>query len=278
MSGHAPRRLSVGRKGHGPGLPVAGLVLTAALLSASISAAGTYVAVSLTRPALVPAGTGRSADSQLIDLTQSDAIVRVVAAVKPSVVTITSAGVSDVSPFSLPASGAGSGFVVAADGLIVTNYHVVADASSFMVTLDDGRAVAASLVKVDAGHDLALIKVNVGGLTPVTLGDSDTVRVGQLAIAIGGPLGTYTDTVTQGIVSGTERTVIVGGEAARTEETISGLIQTDATVNPGNSGGPLLDASGSVIGVISASLGGAQGVGFAVPINQAKVLAATVGR
>ncbi len=257
------------------GLSVAGLVLVAALLSAVIAAAGTCVVVFLARPAPPPAAAGRPADAQLISLTQSDAIVRVAAMAKPSVVTITSAGVTSVTPFSVPASGAGSGFVVAADGLILTNNHVIAGASSLTVTLDDTRQVAAAVVNTDALHDLALIKVNVAGLTPVTLGDSSTVQVGQLAIAIGSPLGTFTDSVTQGIVSGTERTVTVGDRAAQTEKNLSGLIQTDAAINPGNSGGPLLDASGSVIGVITASVGGAQDIGFAVPINQAKEMIST---
>ena len=257
---------------------IAGLVLATAALSAAMSGAGMSVAVFLTRPTTVPAASGLPADGQLISLTQSDAIVRVAAAVRPSVVTITAAGVTGVNPFSVPATGAGSGFVVAANGLILTNYHVVAGASSLTVTLDDTRQVAASVVVTDAPHDLAVIKVSVAGLVPVTMGDSDTVRVGQLAIAIGSPLGTLTDSVTQGIVSGMDRTITVGDRAAKTEKNLSGLIQTDAAVNPGNSGGPLLDANGSVVGVITASVGGAQGMGFAVPIKQAILLISTAAK
>jgi S1-C subfamily serine protease len=134
------------------------------------------------------------------------------------------------------------------------------------------------VVSTDALHDLALIRVNVAGLTPVTMGDSDTVRVGQLAIAIGSPLGTFTDSVTQGIVSGIDRTVTVGDGAAQTERNLTGLIQTDAAINPGNSGGPLVDADGSVVGVITASVGSAEGMGFAVPINQAKEMISTATR
>ncbi|HEU6439620.1 MAG TPA: trypsin-like peptidase domain-containing protein [Terriglobales bacterium] len=275
-----PSECAYGRSPTGPkrrrgGLGVAGLVLATAVLSAVIASAGMYVAVYLARPAPMPAASGRPADAQLISLTQSDAIVRVAAAVKPSVVTVTAAGITSVTPFSVPATGAGSGFVVAAGGLILTNYHVIAGASSLTVTLDDTREVAASVVSTDALHDLALIRVNVAGLTPVTVGDSGTVQLGQLAIAIGSPLGTFTDSVTQGIVSGIDRTVIVGDGAAQTEKSLTGLIQTDAAINPGNSGGPLLDASGSVVGVITASVGSAEGVGFAVPINQAKEMIAT---
>ncbi len=132
----------------------------------------------------------------------------------------------------------------------------------------------ATVVATDAAHDLALVKVNATGLTPVTLGDSSSVQVGQLAIAIGSPLGTFTDSVTQGIVSGTDRTITVGDRTTRNTENLTGLIQTDAAINPGNSGGPLLDVSGSVIGIITASASNSQGVGFAIPINQAKQLIA----
>ena len=123
-------------------------------------------------------------------------------------------------------------------------------------------------------HDLALIKIDATGLTPVTLGDSSAVAVGQMAIAIGSPLGTFTDSVTQGIVSGTDRSITVGDQATRVQEDLSGLIQTDAAINPGNSGGPLLDAAGSVIGIVTATASGAQDMGFAIPINQAKSLIA----
>ena len=263
---------------HGGGFGVVGIVLAAALLSAALAAAGTYVAVVATRAESLPAVSGRPADEQLISLTQSDAIVLVAAEVKPSVVTITAAGITKVTPFSVPASGVGSGFVVTADGLILTNFHVVAGASSLTVTLDDTRTVQALVVKTDAQYDLALIKVTVAGLTPLPLADSSTVRVGQLAIAVGSPLGTLTDSVTQGIVSGVDRTVTVRDGAAQTEHNLSGLIQTDAAINAGNSGGPLLDAGGSVVGVITAGVGGAEGMGFAVPINQAKGLVSAAAK
>jgi serine protease Do len=248
-----------------------------ALLSAALSGAGTYLAFSLTRSSGTggnPAATGQSTTVQTISLTQNDAIIRVVTLVKPSVVTITTSGLSGLSPFSVPSSGAGSGFIVSADGLILTNNHVVTGASTLTVTLDDTRQMAATVVATDTVRDLALVKINATGLTPVTLGDSSKVQVGQLAIAIGSPLGTFTDSVTQGIVSGTNRSITVGDQATRTSESLSGLIQTDAAINPGNSGGPLLDASGAAIGIITATASDAQGVGFAIPINQAKQLIA----
>jgi serine protease Do len=111
-------------------------------------------------------------------------------------------------------------------------------------------------------------------LTPVTLGDSSAIQVGQLAIAIGSPLGTFTDSVTQGIVSGLNRDISVGDRTSQLSEDLKGLIQTDAAINPGNSGGPLLDVNGSVVGIITASDSSAQDMGFAIPINQAKEMIA----
>ncbi len=259
---------------------LAPLVVAVALLSASLSAGGTYVAVSLAaKPAaVVTASTAQTGNAQLISLTQTDAIIRVANTVKPSVVTITSDGTSNLSPFSVPSTGVGSGFIVSANGLILTNNHVVSGATTLTVTLDDTRQLSATVVTTDAAHDLALIKVNATGLTAVTLGDSSTVQVGQLAIAIGSPLGTFTDSVTQGIISGTNRSITVGDQASRSEENLSGLIQTDAAINPGNSGGPLLDASGSVVGIITASASNAQDMGFAIPINQAKQMIAQAAK
>ncbi len=247
------------------------VVLVSAVLSAALSGAGTYLAFSLTRghdAATSPLAS--PATGQTISLTQSEAIVRVATLVKPSVVTITTSGLSGLSPFSVPSTGAGSGFVVSSDGLILTNNHVVTGASKLTVTLDDTRQLPATVVTTDTTHDLALVKIDASGLTPVTLGDSGKVQVGQLAIAIGSPLGTFTDSVTQGIVSGVNRSITVGDQATRTEESLTGLIQTDAAINPGNSGGPLLDASGAAVGIITATASDAQGVGFAIPINQAK--------
>jgi serine protease Do len=252
------------------------IIVAVALLSASLSAAGTYIAVSFAaRPAAaVTPATSRPVIAQQVTMTQSEAIVRVASQVKPSVVTIMTTDSASVSPYSVPSSGVGSGFIITADGLILTNNHVVTGASSLIVVLDDTRQLPATVVVTDAQHDLALIKVTATGLTPVTLGDSSTIQVGQLAIAIGSPLGTFTDSVTQGIVSGTNRSIVVGDRATGTQEDLSGLIQTDAAINPGNSGGPLLDSSGSVIGIITASASNAQDVGFAIPINQAKSLIA----
>jgi S1-C subfamily serine protease len=253
-------------------------VVAAALLSAVLSAGGTLLVFSVAYHAPEPAATSQPSPNALtVSLNDADVIVRVAAAVKPSVVTITTSGVSNLSPFSVPESGAGSGFIVSADGLVLTNNHVVTGANTLTVTLDDTSQLTGTVVATDAAHDLALIRVSAKNLAPVTLGDSDAIKVGQLAIAIGSPLGTFTDSVTQGIVSGTNRTITVSDQATRRTEDLSGLIQTDAAINPGNSGGPLLDASGAVIGIITASASNSQGVGFAIPINQAKQLISKAG-
>jgi len=253
------------------------LIMATALLSATLSAGGTYVAFSLashtTSPA-APVTSGSVSNVQTVSLTQSQAIVRVVSLVKPSVVTISTTGTTTAGRRSSQFTGSGSGFIVSADGLILTNNHVIKDASTLSVTLDDGRELPATVVKVDATHDLALVRVKATGLKPVTLGDSGAVQVGQLAIAIGSPLGTFTDSVTSGIVSGMNRSITVGDSTSNFTEDLTGLIQTDAAINPGNSGGPLLDANGSVIGVVTAASSSAQDMGFAVPISQAKQMIA----
>jgi S1-C subfamily serine protease len=255
---------------------LAAIVAAAALVSAVVSSVGTYVAliVADAPQAQSARASAGSPDLRPVSLTQSEAIMRVALQVKPSVVTIMATGVSGVTPFSVPSSGAGSGFVVSSDGLILTNNHVVAGATSLTVTLDDGHQLAAVVVAVDSDHDLAVVKVNAAGLIPVRLGDSDGVQVGQLAIAIGSPLGTISDSVTQGIVSGTDRTITIGDRSLRTERNLTGLIQTDAAINPGNSGGPLLDVGGSVVGIVTASASNSDDVGFAIPINQAADLLA----
>ncbi len=257
-----------------------GAVLAAAVLSAALSSGGTYAVVALTAPQQSPnAPTARLASSVAASssapatTSTSDAIVQVAAEASKSVVTITTTGLSSgYSPFSVPETGVGSGFVVSADGLILTANHVVAGGTSFTVTLPSGRQVPATVVSTDPQHDVALIKAAATGLVPLPLGDSSNLTVGQLAIAVGSPLGTFYDTVTNGIVSALNRSITVSETGSRQQTQLTGLIQTDAAINPGNSGGPLLDASGKVIGLIDAQASGAQGVGFAVPVNAAKAL------
>jgi serine protease Do len=128
------------------------------------------------------------------------------------------------------------------------------------------------VVKILADNDLALVRIEATGLTAARIGDSGAIQVGETALAIGSPLGTYTETVTRGIVSGLGREVTVTDELTRNRITLTGLIQTDAAINPGNSGGPLLDATGAVIGINTAVATSAAGLGFAIPIGDAAAL------
>ncbi|MFA5188463.1 MAG: trypsin-like peptidase domain-containing protein [Patescibacteria group bacterium] len=165
--------------------------------------------------------------------------------------------------------GGGSGFIVSNDGLIITNKHVVADdAASYTVLTNDGKKYEAKVLAKDPTNDLAVIKIEAKDLTPLTLGDSDNIEVGQTVIAIGNALGEYRNTVTRGVISGINRTVQAGGQGFT--ETLEEAIQTDAAINPGNSGGPLLNLKGEVIGMNTAISQSGQLVGFAIPINEAK--------
>ena len=176
-------------------------------------------------------------------------------------------------------TGTGSGFIITDDGYIITNNHVIADsgARGVSVSLQDGRTVDADIVGTSPAYDLAVLDVDLSNLTPLALGDSDLVAVGDPVVAVGSPLG-LDGTVTAGIVSATDRPVTAGGQG---EVSFINAVQTDAAINPGNSGGPLLDSSGRVIGVNSSiaaltSFGGQAGsigLGFAIPINQARLTA-----
>lgn len=165
-------------------------------------------------------------------------------------------------------SGTGSGFIIDAEGLILTNAHVIEGADRVLVTLKDGRELTGEVLGEDRLTDLAVIRVEASGLPTVTLGDSEQLRPGEWAIAIGNPLG-LDNTVTAGIISATGRS----STQIRVPDKRISFIQTDAAINPGNSGGPLLNEQGQVIGVNTAIIGGAQGLGFAIPINAAQEIA-----
>jgi S1-C subfamily serine protease len=257
-----------------------GTVLAAALLAATLASGSTLALVGLTQPARTatpaaptatananPATTGSAATTTI---EQGD-ITGVVAAARDSVVTITSklSGQQVRGPFGGTATGVGSGIILTADGFVLTNRHVVEGATSLTVTLADGTEYPATVVKESDTQDLALVKVDATGLSPAKLGESSKVAVGQTAIAIGSPLGTYTETVTKGIISALDRQITVRDDQTGRPVTLSGLIQTDAAINPGNSGGPLLNAAGEVIGVNTATASSAEGLGFAIPIDKA---------
>lgn len=166
--------------------------------------------------------------------------------------------------------GAGSGFIVSSDGLILTNKHVVSDTTAdYTVITNNGKKYPAKVLARDPVQDLALIKIDGTAPFPtVVLGDSSTVQTGQSVIAIGNALGQFDNSVSVGVVSGQQRTIIAGDMTS--SETLENLIQTDAAINEGNSGGPLLNLKGEVIGVNTAIAQGAQNIGFVIPINLAK--------
>jgi serine protease Do len=259
----------------GVGLPT---ILSACLVSALLASGATFAALDasgvLERPAsITPASTlapGTNAGSrQPLTLDESSAVTAVADKVGPAVVQITSSSQTDNGfGTGIPDTGVGSGIIYDASGWILTNRHVVSGSDKLVVKLKDGRELDGHIYGIDSLTDLAIVKVDATGLPAATLGNSDELKVGQLVVAIGSPLGTFTNSVTSGIVSAKGRQIQVEGGV------LSNLIQTDAAINPGNSGGPLIDAGGNVIGINTAVAQSANGIGFAIPINIARPITA----
>lgn len=226
-------------------------------------------------------------------VSEESVVIDVVKKAEPSVVTIAARRNGDtpiqLSPFFLFGFGTGelnrednepqnigSGFVVTREGLIVTNKHVVSSTTyEYQVLTSNGKKYQVKQIYRDPVNDIAILKIDPNenrgsALKPVSLGDSDKIKVGQLAIAIGTALGEFNNTVTTGVVSGVGRGILAGDQLEQSIEELSDVIQTDAAINPGNSGGPLLNSSGQVIGVNTAVSQNGQNIGFALPINKIK--------
>ncbi len=187
-----------------------------------------------------------------------------------SVVSINSSATTNVFGQTVESASSGSGFVVTENGYIVTNHHVVDGATSVMVTFYNGETYPAAIIGGDSDYDLAVLKVEAEGLTPVTLGNSADVNVGDTVLAIGNPLGELTFSQSQGSVSSANRAINVDG-------TPFNMIQVDASINPGNSGGPLMNLYGEVIGIVSAKYSSyantvVEGLGFAIPISDVQAV------
>ena len=189
-------------------------------------------------------------------VSEQSATVSVAERISPAIVTLEVTGADGES--------VGSGVIYSADGWIVTNRHVVEGATTMTVHLEDGRDFPGRVYGIDTLTDLAIVKVEATGLTAATLGRSSAIQVGQTAIAIGSPLGVYTNSVTAGIISA------IGREITTESGRLDGLLQTDAAINPGNSGGALVDSSGAVIGINTAISTEGAGIGFAIPIDIAR--------
>ena len=261
-----PQRSSRRRVGAG------GTLAAAAVLSAAVASASTLGLLYLNGGSAAPATAATPAPSANAALTVTSTTTdetAVIAEAQKSVVTITTSTATSSAFGRGTTGGVGSGIIVSSDGLILTNAHVVAGADSLTVQLADGRKLPGTVVSSDTAADLATVRVQASGLTAAHLGKSSTIKVGESVVAIGTPLGEYTDTVTAGIISATDRTITVAGDRRGQSAQLSGLLQTDAAINPGNSGGPLIDAAGNVIGVVTAGSESAQGIGFAIPIDAA---------
>jgi S1-C subfamily serine protease len=214
---------------------------------------------------------------------EESVVIDVAEKVSPSVVTVSiqtpARRVLELNPFGggitsrieggMP-QDIGSGFVVSEDGLIVTNKHVVGTDGTYKVVVQDGTEYTVIEISRDPSNDIAILRIEGENLIPIELGDSSDLKVGQFVIAIGTALGEFRHTVTTGVISGLGRGITAGSVFEGYVERLDDVIQTDAAINPGNSGGPLLNSSGEVIGVNVAVAGGAENIGFAIPINIVK--------
>jgi len=254
------------RRGLGAAAVIA-MAVVAGILSGGLSA---VAVMNLVPPPAIEDGAAE--ETQVADpvsdvrIDESSAVIDAVDGVAPAVVTIEAQGGGLLGG----GTGTGSGFIFDANGWILTNRHVVENAQSLTVVTNEGREYSATVYGIDTMTDLAIIKIEASDLPVAAIGTSSDLEAGQLAIAIGNPLG-YENTVTTGVISGLGRQITASDASQTSTETLNNLIQTDAAINPGNSGGPLVNSGGQVIGVntaVSTSEEG-RGIGFAIPIDVA---------
>ena len=260
------------------GMKIAALILACAVVSGVCGFGGALLArnVSWGKTTLHQSDrTVAEVEVQQVDGKTMMTAAEVYASTVNSVVSINVSAMStNIFGQKVESASSGSGFIITEDGYIVTNYHVIEGASSISVTLYNGDTYPASLVGGDSDYDLAVLKVSISGLTPVVLGDSTKVNVGDTVLAIGNPLGELTFSQSQGSVSSANRAINVDG-------TPFNMIQVDASINPGNSGGPLMNLYGEVIGIVSAKYSSyadtvVEGLGFAIPISDVQAIIADI--
>lgn len=210
--------------------------------------------------------------TEKIVVEESSAIIDSVNKVSSAVVSITQKlTVTNVFGQSYQQEGSGTGFIITNDGLILTNKHVASDLNAtYTVVLSDGKSYDAKVQSQDPFQDLAVLKIDAKNLPVVELGDSDQLAVGQWVVAVGNALGKFDNSVTVGVVSAKNRKIDATNQNGTSGETLDGMLQTDAAINSGNSGGPLVNLKGQVIGINTAVASNAQSIGFAIPINDAK--------
>ena len=248
----------------------------ASLLAIALSGTALYYAYN--RPTTSIFHSSNSASNNAATFAEGS-ISEIANSVSKSVVSIITNTSTTGSFFTGQVSqAAGTGFIISSDGYIATNKHVVANATKIGVILDDGSTYEdVELIGTDPINDFAIIKIkDVKDLTPIKIGDSKTTNIGQQVVAIGNALGTYQNSVTSGIISGKGRSLTASDSSRTTYETLSDMIQTDAAINGGNSGGPLVNAAGEVIGINTAYASQGNNVGFAIPINSVKGIMAGV--
>ena len=276
-SGGAPTPESPSKKGffQSAAAKITAIVLACAIIGTACGFGGAALYRSSTRQSAVIQQSSR--EPVAVSVKEVDGQTRmepaeVYAAAVNSVVSINTTSTSGTNIFgqAVETASAGSGFVITQNGYIVTNYHVVKGANSVKVTLYNGETYDATVIGGDSDYDVAVIKIDATGLTPMTMGNSKDVNVGDTVLAIGNPLGELTFSMSQGIVSCCDRAINVDG-------TPFNMIQVDASINPGNSGGPLVNLYGEVVGIVSAKYSSysntsVEGLGFAIPISDVQAI------